>query len=116
MRSGSRVKVSSVHGVGMKAAAAGSLAVCLSSLPLTAEAQQTTTELPPIEVTTPSPVVKRATPKRQAPAQSGAPSSGASQPLPDEVGTAAFQPPPGTLIVSTDAFVPVTVATERDLH
>ncbi|MFA6140829.1 MAG: TonB-dependent receptor [Hyphomicrobium sp.] len=117
MRSSLYVRVTSARIRGIRdhslKAAAGGLAVCLS-LPLAAEAQQATTELPPIEVTTPSPV-KRA-PKKQVSAPSNSPVSGASQPLPQQVDTAAFQPPPGTLIVSTDAFVSVTVATERDLH
>jgi iron complex outermembrane receptor protein len=89
------------------------LAACLS-LPHAAGAQQATTELPPIEVTTPSPVVKRAANKKTAAPSN--PASGTSQPMPEPVDAAAFQPPPGTLIVSTDAFVSVTVATERDLH
>ena len=112
MSSGSCVRVASARGRGIKAAVGG-LAACLS-LPHAAEAQQTTTELPPIEVTTQSPV-KRA-PKKQASAPSSTPASGATQPLPGQVDAAAFQPPPGTLIVSTDAFVSVTVATERDLQ
>ncbi len=80
-------------------------------------AQETvTTELPAIEVTTPSPVVKRAAPKKQAAASSNTPVSGATQPQPEQLDAASFQPPPGTLIVSTDSFVSITVATERDLR
>lgn len=111
MSSGSFVRVASARGRGIKAIVGG-LATCLT-LPHAAAAQQAITELPPIEVTTPSPVVKRA-PQKRASAPSNAP--GAAQPLPEKVDTAAFQPPPGTLIVSTDSFASVTVATERDLH
>lgn len=67
------------------------------------------TELPPIEVTTPSPVVKRAKPSKQgAPAKAGNVQAAAPE--------VPLQPPPGTLILDTDAFVSVTVATEHDLE
>jgi iron complex outermembrane receptor protein len=85
-------------------------------------------ELPPVVVTAPSPVAK---PKKRnaAPAPSPQPSapppSQASQtgePLP--VGPAAepaqpiieADPLPGTLLVVDDAFVPVTVASEREIE
>jgi iron complex outermembrane receptor protein len=79
-----------------------------------AQAQQAT-ELPPIEVTTPSPVVKRAVPSKSAPKGTSATPAEAQAPS-GAMDTGSFQPPPGTLIVSTDAFVPVTIATERDLQ
>jgi iron complex outermembrane receptor protein len=80
-----------------------------------AAAQETTgggqqaTELPPIEVSTPSPVKK---PARRA---------GGGQSAPAQSAAAEQQPPPppavlpGTLIVEDDAFVAVTVATDREI-
>lgn len=82
-------------------------------------------ELPEVVVSAPSPVVKSKKPARK-PAQqqaSSAPSSPASD-EPEPVGTAeeAVGPQvvgdqlPGTLLVVDDAFVPVTVTTEREIE
>ncbi len=71
------------------------------------------TQLPGIVVSTPSPVVRQ--PTRPAPAVSQAPSGGgapAAAPIP--VATDSERPP-GTLLVVDDAFVPVTIATDREL-
>lgn len=87
-----------MHGVSLAALLAG----------VTTTSAQTV--LPGIVVTAPSPVA-RATPPRPRPAQAPA--------VPAEV---ALEAPeieetilPGSLIVSDDAFVPVTVATEREI-
>lgn len=63
------------------------------------------TDLPEIEVTSPSPVVR---PKaKRAPTQTSAPAPEAPAPEP--------LPPPGTLIVSDDTFSAVSVATSREI-
>jgi len=69
-----------------------------------APAQQPT-ELPPIEVTTPSPVKK---PARRVSGPQGSEAQNAPEPSPPP-------PLPGTLVVSDDAFVAVTVATGREI-
>lgn len=86
-------------------------------LSMTASAQQAA-ELPTIEVTTPSPVAK-AKPAKKA-SQSSAPQTAPSQSA-TESEAAASEPlqlaaPPGTFVVADDAFVPVTVATEREME
>lgn len=84
------------------------------------------TELPGIVVTSPSPVAK---PKQARPpqSQSGEPSSStgggqssATSTQPASASTASAPPaatpvPAGTLVVVDDAFVPVTVATDREI-
>ena len=95
----------------------GSGALCCMALLLAtggvALAQQAsapaTTELPAIEITTASPIAK---PKR---AKSSAPAASQNAPTTEPLADEPLQLPPGTLIVSTDAFVPITIATERDL-
>ena len=87
-------------------AAAGVLAAVAAT---GAAAQETATELPPIEVTAPSPVKK---PARRS-STAAAPAAPASQPA--ETPPPAPDLLPGTLIVSDDAFVAVTVATEREI-
>jgi iron complex outermembrane receptor protein len=85
---------------------AAALAASTSAL-----AQQATTELPAIEVTTPSPVKK---PARRA---SSAPASGAAQAaVAEEAPAPILEPLPGTLIVADDAFTAVTVATSREIE
>lgn len=86
------------------------MALAISPSQAQEAAGQTATELPPIEVTTPSPVAKPA--RRRAAAQT----TGASTtPGPaEEVPTVDALP--GTLIVSDDAFVAVTVATSREIE
>jgi len=85
--------------------------------PLDVRAQQAT-ELPTIEVTTPSPVAKAKPAKSAAarpqaePAQSA--TTGASQNQGAEPLNLAV--PPGTFVVAGDAFVPVTVAMEREIE
>jgi iron complex outermembrane receptor protein len=74
-----------------------------------ASAQAAATELPPIEVTTPSPVRK---PARRtggpAPSASAAPAVQAEK-------TPVLEPLPGTLIVTEDTFSSVTVVTESEV-
>lgn len=93
-------------------------------------------ELPDVDVVvlSPSPVVKKKPVRRRAPVEQSAPQQQpASQPSPQPVAqpTAAptndeaeaapppartkITPPPGTLLVVDDAFVPITVVTERDI-
>lgn len=68
-------------------------------------------ELPAVVVTTPSPVKKK--PKRST---STAASTSASGAAPSALATPEqFVAAPGTLVVVEDAFVPVTVATEREI-
>lgn len=76
-----------------------------------ARGQETATELPPIEVTTPSPVKK---PVRRA---RSAPASAPAEPVVEAEldGTPITEPLPGTLIVTEDTFTSVTVVTERDI-
>ena len=83
------------------------------------------TELPGIVVTSPSPVAK-SKPARPAQSQPGEPSSAPAPTAADPSPTSAAQlaatapsaqssGPIGTLIVIDDAFVPVTVATDREI-
>ena len=75
----------------------------------TAEAQESVTDLPEIEVTSPSPVRKQAR-RPSAPAASTPAAPVAEDfeaPLPENL--------PGTLIVSDDTFSSVTVVTDRDV-
>lgn len=75
------------------------------------------TTLPGIVVTTPSPVVRAPQPPTQAtPAliPAAAP-AGASSPAPSPVANFDLTPPPGSIIVVDDAFVPVTVTTAREV-
>ena len=65
-----------------------------------------TTELPPIEITTPSPVKKPAARK----AERRTASSGAVEPQ-----APALDVPPGSLIVTDDAFVATTLVTDREI-
>jgi iron complex outermembrane receptor protein len=96
-----RAQASKKQGWGRNAAALA--LVILAASP--AAAQEATTELPTIEVTTPSPVVK---PKKAKRATSG----GAAQVTETDAG----EPPPGTTLDFGDqAFVPVTVVTERQI-
>jgi len=74
-----------------------------------ASAQEAVTELPPIEVTTPSPVRKPAR-RTTAPAPI-APAAPAVQPDDAPV----LEPLPGTLIVTEDTFSSVTIVTEREV-
>mgnify|MGYP002621208859 FL=1 len=74
-----------------------------------AQAQETVTDLPEIEVTSPSPVRKQARrPSAPAPSQpADAIAETFDAPLPENL--------PGTLIVSDDTFSSVTVVTDRDV-
>lgn len=92
-------------------------------------AQPTAAALPEIVVTSPSPIVKGAPARR--PAANVAPAAASPQPKPvqqfpgpqspsevDNASDAAdlsLSPPPGTLLISDDAFVPVTVVTDRQI-
>ena len=71
------------------------------------------TQLPGIVVTAPSPVVRTPPPPR--PVSSPAPSATPQSAEPAPVASEAAAPPPGSLVVVDDAFVPVTVATDREL-
>lgn len=82
------------------------VSVLTNTAPLSA--QEVTTELPAIEVTSPSPVRK---PARKA----RAPSTGPAQPIAETEEVTAVDPLPGTLIVTEDIFSSVTVVTERDV-
>jgi iron complex outermembrane receptor protein len=94
-------------------------------------------ELPDVVVTSPSPIAKPAvkrkrTVKKSAPAQAAAPkakpkpqSSPAAAPVESEpvnevseiaAPAALATPPPGTLLVDAEAFVPVTVTTEQEIR
>jgi iron complex outermembrane receptor protein len=69
------------------------------------------TELPPIEITSPSPVAKPSRRRAAAPQAAAPATQGAAEdvpPAPDVL--------PGTLIVSDDSFVAVTVATSREIE
>lgn len=75
--------------------------------PAAAQNAAATTELPAIEVTTPSPVAK---PKRVRPSSAG---QGAAQAQSEQPAAA---PPPGTALdFSSESFVAVTTATEREI-
>jgi iron complex outermembrane receptor protein len=96
--------------------AALSLAVPL--FPLSGHAQEAV-ELPQIDVTTPSPVVKPSkTPTKSSGTSSssavGVPGTEAEGAAVTSPSAAAFAVPPGT-VVADDAFVSVTVATEREI-
>ena len=71
--------------------------------------EATPTELPAIEVTTPSPIVK---PKRAKAASSG---QGATQTAPPAVAQAAAIPPGTALDFDDHAFVAVTTASDREI-
>ncbi len=81
----------------------GLLAVSAIGLAATSSAFAQTT-LPGIVVTSPSPVV------RQSPAPSSSPEAADAA-----VSTTGLTPPAGVLVIADDAFVPVTVATEREV-
>jgi iron complex outermembrane receptor protein len=66
------------------------------------------TELPPIEVTAPSPIVRR-------PARPAAPAPAAPAPT-EPVVTAPQTPPPGTLPIVTDQFATVTVVPNEEIR
>lgn len=117
----------------------------MAALPLAAQqaVSPDIVELPPVVVTTPSPVVKKAKPKKpkaatvQAPSGSGStkkkatkkaasvPAPAAAEPAapavvaepePDDTAATTLGPvPAGTLIVVEDTFAPVTVASEREI-
>ena len=97
----------------MRGAAARALATALGCLVLVvagvgdACAQ---TELPGIVVTAPSPIVR-------APARRAAPATPAQASATEQAADtgASNQPPPGSIVVVDDAFVPVTVVTEREV-
>lgn len=73
-------------------------------------APQAQTQLPGIVVTAPSPVVKR---RPVPPAQANVP----AETTPDEAADLGIDPVvPGALIVSDDAFVPVTITTAQELE
>lgn len=73
-----------------------------------ARAQETVTELPEIEVTSPSPIVKPKPKRAQTQAATSAPAAAPSAP-------AEPLPLPGTLIVTDDTFSAVSVATSREI-
>jgi len=97
----------------------GAMAIVLGGVLASTADAQTQIQLPGIEVTSPSPVARparKATPARTkgptAPRRTAAQAPAApppSPPLPDEPSL------PGALVVVDDAFVPVTVVTEREL-
>jgi len=93
---------------------AAGAAYFLLSHQVVAQSAPDTVELPEIVVTTPSPVVKPAKkkPKAQAPGPAGQPAAAAS--VSQQPSTPDLQPLPGG-IVAHDAFVSVTVTTEREL-
>jgi iron complex outermembrane recepter protein len=91
--------------------AAGSFVLAGTGLPLPAVAQEAV-ELPPVVVTTPSPVARPA-PARRPAAPRPSPSATEAEVEPFDA-TLDLDVPFGTIIVSDDAFVPVTVATERE--
>ncbi len=62
------------------------------------------TTLPGIVVTSPSPVVRPSTAPSPSPEDTG-----------PALSTTGLSPPPGVLIIADDAFVPVTVATDREV-
>ncbi|AHB47144.1 TonB-denpendent receptor [Hyphomicrobium nitrativorans NL23] len=87
--------------------AAALFAAAAASATIT-HAQETVTDLPEIEVTSPSPVRKQARrPSAPAASTQAAPVADFEAPLPDNL--------PGTLIVSDDTFSSVTVVTDRDV-
>ncbi len=78
-------------------------------------------ELPEVVVTAPSPVAKPKKKASSSPAATALPAPAAaptpsSIPTPPVEPSAPVTPVPGTLIVVDDAFVPVTVATEREFE
>lgn len=104
----------------------------LTAQPLAAQQAAPTEaiELPPVVVTSPSPVVKKPRPKAPKASASGSSATQSVQPNKpaptdatdaDETnvaGTTALSigpVPPGTLLVVDTAFAPVTVATDRDI-
>lgn len=85
-------------------------ALTLTTVSYSAMGQQAATELPPIEVTTPSPVRKSARhPSKPAPSAPAAPAVEAEE-------APVLEPLPGSLIVTEDTFSSVTVATEREIR
>ncbi len=77
------------------------------------------TQLPGIVVTTPSPVVRqpaaRPAPSPQAPSAAAPASPQPPTTQPSAAVVAESEPPPGSIIVVDDAFVPITVATDREV-
>lgn len=94
--------------------AASALVLCAFATPIVATSTQAQTasglvELPPIEITTPSPVART---KAAAKANAIGPEQSPAKAL-----DADLSPPPGTtLVVADEAFVPVTVATAREIE
>lgn len=70
-------------------------------------------ELPAVVVTSPSPVKKK--PKKSASVTGGQSSGQPAVTAPPAANFEPLTPAPGTLVVVEDAFVPVTVATEREI-
>ena len=99
-------------GVGVCVAAAALMASVRAEAQ-SADPTPATVELPAVVVTTPSPVSKPKKAKRSSPAAS-APSSGEAAAAPPTP-TLELQPLPGA-IVDDQAFVAVTVATQRELE
>lgn len=90
------------------ALAASSAIVGLTVIaPVEAQAQ---TQLPGIVVTSPSPVVRRPPPRPASVTTAAQDAPVAAAPL-----ATSDLPPPGSIVVVDDAFVPVTVATEREI-
>ncbi len=94
----------------IQASAGAVIAAGLVCLGATAASAQT--QLPGIVVSTPSPVVRQPTRPASVAAQTTAPSG---PPAAASVVDAGEVPPPGTLLIADDAFVPVTIVTDREL-
>ena len=85
------------------------LSITSVAIALPAAAQTT---LPGIVITSPSPVTSQSSPGPSSSSVSTEPSAGGVQPGGAPID---LSPPPGILIVADDTFVPVTVATEREV-
>ena len=95
----------------IQASAGAVIAAGLVCLGATAASAQT--QLPGIVVSTPSPVVRQPTRPASVAAQTTAPSGPPA--AASVVDAGEVPPPPGTLLIADDAFVPVTIVTDREL-
>lgn len=107
IRTGLRSNAAWIQGLGFAGISFAAMTVTVPAL------AQTT--LPGIVVTSPSPVARPVV--RPAPQPAPGPSIAAAS---DETGPSdantELSPPPGVLIIADDAFVPVTIVTEREVQ
>ena len=106
-----------VSGQWTKAAiAAGGATVAVLLLAASTGSSWAQTQLPGIVVTTPSPVSRAPKPAPAPAVAAPSPAPTASAPPAPAPTAADLAPPPGSIIVVDDAFVPVTVVTSREIE